>query len=157
GIYFWRSVSAVLAVVALGAIVESYRTDATSINEPNATDTVTDASRMLAILQAPGQTSTPGWVVTQNAQVDIKLESKVNIEVPPDFSVHLWTYDDIDPSPRSLGVLLPHQAAVLPALAVGVVRPGQIFEMTLESVINTPAEVPKGSILFIGRTVLIDQ
>jgi anti-sigma-K factor RskA len=81
------------------------------------------------------------------------LTPLVRSEVPVDTSVQLWTHNDTEPQPRSLGIIDPNLPATIPAATVGNIQPGQLFEMTLEAQGGSPSNSPKGAILFIGRTV----
>jgi len=144
GIWFWRLASVVLAIVA---VTYALKPNLAVINAPPPT--------WVAILQAPGQTSTPGWVFTIDEHHDLTMEPKVHIDVPANASVQLWTHDKQTPQPRSLGVFKPNQAARVPAASLGTVVPGQIFEMTLEQAGGSPTGKPTGPILFIGRMVVL--
>lgn len=106
-----------------------------------------------AILQAPGQSSTPGWVVTIDLENNITLTPQVHTETQPDTSVQLWTYNTTLPQPRSLGLIDPNQPVIIPAGLMGEIDDGQFFEMTLEPAGGSPAAEPSGPILFIGQVV----
>lgn len=104
-----------------------------------------------AVLQAPGLSSTPGWILSVDAEGHVLLTPQVRTEVAADQNVQLWTQQTNDSPIRSLGVINPNQPVTLPAELIGPVEPGQIFEMTLEP--NQGASSPTGAILFIGRVV----
>ncbi|GAB2906345.1 anti-sigma factor [Paralcaligenes ginsengisoli] len=108
-----------------------------------------------AVLQAPGQSSTPGWVATTDHQHNLVLKPLVRIDVPADSSVQLWTHATESEPPRSLGVIDPNQAITVPAATIGQVKPGQLFEITLEAKGGAPSGNPNGPVLFIGRMVAI--
>ena len=110
-----------------------------------------------AILQAPGQTSTPGWVVTIDLENNVTLTPHVHTEVPADASVQLWTYSKALPQPRSLGLIDPNQPVAVPADIMGEIRDDQFFEMTLEPEGGSPTSEPTGHILFIGQVVTFSQ
>lgn len=110
-----------------------------------------------AILQAPGQTSTPGWVVTIDPENNVTLTPQVHTEAPADASVQLWTYSKALPQPRSLGLIDPNQPVAVPADIMGEIRDDQFFEMTLEPEGGSPTSEPTGHILFIGRVVTFSQ
>ena len=106
-----------------------------------------------AILQAPGQSSTPGWVVTVDLENNVTLTPQVHTETPADASVQLWTYNKALPQPRSLGLIDPNQPVAVPADIMGTIGDDQFFEMTLEPEGGSPTSEPTGPILFIGRVV----
>lgn len=110
-----------------------------------------------AILQAPGQSSTPGWVVTIDQENNVTLAPKVHTETPPDSAVQLWTYNKTVPQPRSLGLIDPNQPVAVPATLMGEIGEDQFFEMTLEPAGGSPTTEPTGPILFIGRVVTFSQ
>lgn len=110
-----------------------------------------------AILQAPGHTSTPGWVVTIDLENNVTLTPQVHTEAPADASVQLWTYNKALPQPRSLGLIDPNQPVAVPAELMGEIGDGQFFEMTLEPEGGSPTSEPTGHILFIGRVVTFSQ
>lgn len=111
------------------------------------------APRKGAILQAPGQSSTPGWVVTVDPENNVSMTPRVYTETPDDASVQLWTYTRAMPAPRSLGLIDPNQPVVVPAELMQEVGEGQFFEMTLEPRGGSPTGEPGGPVLFIGRVV----
>lgn len=106
-----------------------------------------------AILQAPGQSSTPGWVVTIDIDGNVLLTPKVHTDTPSDASVQLWTYSKTLSQPRSLGLIDPNQPVAVPSALIGKIGEDQYFEMTLEPEGGAPASEPSGPILFIGRVV----
>lgn len=110
-----------------------------------------------AILQAPGQSSTPGWVVTVDLENNVTLTPQVHTETPADTSVQLWTYNTGLPQPRSLGLIDPNQPVAVPAQIMGEIGEGQFFEMTLEPEGGSLISEPSGPILFIGRVVTFSQ
>lgn len=111
------------------------------------------APTMGAILQAPGQSSTPGWVVTIDVGGNVLLTPKVHTDTPPDASVQLWTYNKTLSRPRSLGLINPNQPVAVPSALIGEIGEDQYFEMTLEPEGGAVTEEPSGPVLFIGRVV----
>lgn len=144
-ITFWRVASLILALATL-----AYATTAT----PRMT-IVEVPPTQIAVLQAPGLTSTPGWILTIDAQHNLVLKPRVHIDVSPDSSVQLWTRNSDTAPPRSLGVIDPNQPVVIPAATIGAISPDQLFEMTLEAQGGSAKGSPSGPILFLGRTVVI--
>lgn len=144
GIWFWRLVSVALAVTA---VAYALKPNLAVINAPPPTH--------VAILQAPGQTSTPGWVVTLDDKHNLILTPKVHIDVPSDGAVQLWTHNPRDRTPRSLGIITANQAAIVPAATLGAIADDQIFEMTLEQAGGSSSGSPSGPILFLGRMVVL--
>lgn len=106
-----------------------------------------------AILQAPGQSSTPGWVVTIDLENNVTLTPQVHTDTPAQTSVQLWTYNKSLPQPRSLGLIDPNQPVAIPSELMGEIGDDQFFEMTLEPAGGSPHTEPSGPILFIGRVV----
>lgn len=104
-----------------------------------------------AVLQAPGLSTTPGWILSVDPEGHVLLTPQVRTEIATGQSVQLWTQHPNDTQIRSLGVINPNQPVTLPAELIGPVESGQIFEMTLEA--SQGASSPTGAILFIGRVV----
>ena len=144
-LWFWRALSVILALTAL-----VYTANPKLIPAPSGPNRV-------AILQAPGQTSTPGWIVTVGAQYNLAMEPQVHIDVPPDGSVQLWTRSGNAPQPRSLGIIEPNRPVTVPATSIGEISADQLFEMTLEAKGGSPTGSPTGPILFIGRMVTLGE
>ena len=111
--------------------------------------------RQIAVLQAPGHTSTPGWLLTVDAWNNLLLDPKVHSDVPPDSSVQLWTHHETEPAPRSLGLIDPNLSVAVPATILGPIQPDQIFEMTLEPAGGSASGTPTGPILFLGRAIML--
>ncbi|TAM86226.1 MAG: hypothetical protein EPN41_10375 [Candidimonas sp.] len=141
-LWFWRALSVVLAVMAF---TYAARPNLAVIDAPPPTH--------VAILQAPGQTSTPGWIFTLDGKHNLDMTPRVHIDVPANASVQLWTHNPQNRTPRSLGVVSANRAAVIPSATLGTLAPDQIFEMTLEQAGGSPSGSPTGPILFIGRMV----
>ena len=108
-----------------------------------------------AVLQVPGESAKPGWVVTVDGDGTLKLESLVADQIPADRSVQFWTLIDPKDGPRSLGLIEPGKGTTLSAEQIGAVQAGQLFELTLEPSGGSPLDRPTGPVLYIGRAVLI--
>ncbi|NYT64935.1 anti-sigma factor [Alcaligenaceae bacterium] len=115
------------------------------------------APTLAAILQAPGHSSTPAWVVTISPQGDVLLHPRVQTEVPERASVQLWTYSPSQPKPRSLGLIDPNLPVTVPASLIGVIDDDQMFEMTQEPEGGSASAEPSGPVLFIGQLVTFGQ
>ncbi len=155
-LWFWRLVCVVLAAFT---IVTVFGTGASKSPAALAAPLFPTAEpapvvSQVAVLQAPGNTSTPGWLLTVDSRQRVSLNPMVDVELPETSSLYLWTYNDLERQPRLLGVVDSEQPLSLPADVVGPVRPGQIFEMTQEPNQQPPYQ-PDGPILFIGRTVAL--
>ncbi|MBP6018131.1 MAG: anti-sigma factor [Burkholderiaceae bacterium] len=111
------------------------------------------APTLAAILQAPGHSSTPGWVVTMTPHGDVLLHPRVQTETPDQTSVQLWTYSLGLPEPRSLGLIDPNLPVTVPASLMGAIASDQIFEMTQEPEGGSASAGPSGPVLFIGQVV----
>src|SRR3546814_13876114 len=121
--------------------------------QPPAVTIVEVAPTQAAILQAPGQSSTPGWTVTIDQQQNVLLNPQVRSDIPADASVQLWTHDSRLPQPRSLGLIDPNTPVTVPAALMGPVSPHQIFEIPLAPADGSPNADPTSPILFIGPLV----
>ncbi|MBL4835536.1 MAG: anti-sigma factor [Pseudomonas sp.] len=108
-----------------------------------------------AVLQQPGESASPGWVVTIDSEGELSLTSLVDDQIPADRSVQFWTLIDPKDGPRSLGLIEPGKSTTLSAEQIGAVQAGQLFELTLEPVGGSPLDRPTGPVLYIGRAVLI--
>lgn len=104
-----------------------------------------------AILQAPNQSSTPGWVLTVDPEGHVLFMPKVKTEVATGHAVQLWTQSPNQTQIRSLGTLDPNQPVTITKEKIGEVQAGQLFEMTLEP--EQGMAEPSGAVLFIGRVV----
>ena len=107
-----------------------------------------------AILQAPGQSSTPAWIVTFDPQGNVLMSPEVRSDIPGDASVQLWTYNETLRQPRSLGLVDPNKPITIPASLMGELGSEQYFEMTLEPQGGSANGSPSGPVLFIGRVVV---
>ena len=108
-----------------------------------------------AVLQVPGESARPGWVITVDGDGTLTLDALVADQIPPDRSVQFWTLIDPKEGPRSLGLIEPGKAVTLSAEQIGAVQAGQLFELTLEPEGGSPLNRPTGPVLYIGRAVLI--
>ncbi|HUH88570.1 MAG TPA: anti-sigma factor [Pusillimonas sp.] len=153
-LWFWRSLSTALAVLAavLALPETTFRQDPTVSAPLQPPAAPAPQIVQVAIMQAPGTSSTPGWILTVDSRQNVILAPQVDIVVPETESVYLWTYNEQSPRPRLLGLVDPQRSLTLPMEVTGQVSPGQFFEMTQEPSQATPQE-PDGPILFIGRTV----
>lgn len=146
-IWVWRAATVVFAGIALVLALIPSRPAQPPIN------IVKVAPTQAAILQAPGQTSTPGWVVTFDQQGNALMEPRVRSDIPADASVQLWTRSASMPQARSLGLVDPNLPVTVPASLMGPLGEDQLFEMTLEPEGGSPDASPSGPILFIGQVV----
>lgn len=154
GLWFWRLLSVVLAITAATyALNQNPTVAAADKPKPSVAVVNTPTPTHVAILQAPGQTSTPGWIVTLDNKHDLVMTPEVHIDVPADSAVQLWTHNPRDRTPRSLGIVPANQATVVPAATLGDIADDQIFEMTQEQAGGSPSGAPTGPILFLGRMV----
>ncbi|NYT83522.1 anti-sigma factor [Alcaligenaceae bacterium] len=148
-IWFWRLSTVVFAGIALALGLAPAKPSAPPV-------TILEvAPTQAAVLQAPGHSSTPAWVVTIDHQQNVHMVPQANTDVPPDASVQLWTHTASMPQPRSLGLIDPNRPVTVPAELMGSVSAGQIFEMTLEPQGGSRAADPSGPVLYIGRVVAL--
>ncbi|MGI3129031.1 anti-sigma factor [Halopseudomonas pachastrellae] len=138
----WRLTSAGLALLVLLSWLPGVLRDAPA--GPSYT----------AVLQVPGESAKPGWVITVDGEGTLTLDALVADQIPPDRSVQFWTLIDPKEGPRSLGLIEPGKAVTLSAEQIGAVQAGQLFELTLEPEGGSPLNRPTGPVLYIGRAVL---
>ncbi|KAA0911634.1 anti-sigma factor domain-containing protein [Pusillimonas sp. ANT_WB101] len=146
-IWVWRAATAIFAGIALVLAVIPSQPAQPPIN------IVTVAPTQAAILQAPGQTSTPGWVVTFDPEGNVLMKPQVRSDIPADTSVQLWTRSASMPQARSLGLIDPNLPVTVPATLMGTLGEDQLFEMTLEPQGGSPNASPSGPVLFIGQVI----
>lgn len=142
---------AVLAAIGLGIALMLNRN-----TEPPVT-LIEMKPRQAAILQAPGQSSTPAWIVTVDPQGNVLLVPKVRTEVKADQAVQLWTHSPRAAQIRSLGLIDPNRPITVPANLIGTLEDDQILEMTLESGGGSDSGSPQGPVLYIGSIVSFGQ
>lgn len=147
-IWMWRALS-----IVLGVIVIAYALEPSEPVVPPVT-ILEVAPTQVAILQAPGQSSTPGWVVTVDPKGNILMDPHVRSDIPAEASAQLWTRNKHAPQPRSLGLIDPNKPVTIPASLMGPIEPDQLFEITQEASEGSPTGSPAGPILFIGRVVV---
>ncbi|MEH6566849.1 MAG: anti-sigma factor [Halopseudomonas sp.] len=139
----WRLTSGALALLVLLSWLPAVLRDAPA--GPSYT----------AVLQVPGESARPGWVVKVDSDGALTLESLVADQIPADRAVQFWTLIDPKDGPRSLGLIEPGKGVTLNAEQIGAVQAGQLFELTLEPQGGSPLDRPTGPVLYIGRAVLI--
>lgn len=120
---------------------------------PAAVQVIEMAPRLGAVLQAPGHSATPGWVLSVDPQGQVLLMPLVPTDITANQRVHLWTRGPNDNQLQSLGLINPNQPVTLTTDIIGTVTQGQLFEMTLEQADQTTTHEPQGPILFMGRVV----
>lgn len=137
----WRLTSAALAFALIIALMPTlWRA------EPSSGYTV--------VLQPPGETAQPGWVVHVAGDGALRLEPLLQDDIPADRSVQFWTLVDPAVGPRSLGLVEAGKPTLISAEQIGEVQPGQLFELTLEPAGGSPYNRPTGKVLYIGRAVV---
>ncbi|MYN12035.1 hypothetical protein GSY71_02565 [Pusillimonas sp. TS35] len=146
-VWLWRGATIVFAALALAISLVPKEPLPPPIN------VVQVAPTRAAILQAPGQSSTPGWIVTFDPQGNVLMSPQVHSDVAPKSAVQLWTYNETVSAPRSLGLIDPNRPITVPAALMGELGKEQYFEMTLEPQGGSPTASPSGPVLFIGRVV----
>ena len=146
--FFWRLTALACAVVA---VAFGAKIALTSPEPP--INVIEVAPRQAAILLAPGESSTPGWLVTVDPEGNVLLNPQVTTDLNDDQSAQLWTADAQAQGLRSLGLINPNRPVALAADKIGAIETGQIFEITLEAKGGSSSGRPKGPILFIGRMV----
>lgn len=143
----WRLFAVVNLLLIIGLAVLLLRP-----TEPPIT-VVQMAPRLGAVLQAPGHSATPGWVVSVDPQGQVLMTPQVRTELQADQRVQLWTKPSATEPMRSLGLIDPNAPVTLTTEHIGTVQAGQLFEMTLESSTGQSHTEPQGPVLFLGRVV----
>lgn len=141
------------AVVILGLVIALLM----NMNSEPPINVIEMKPRQAAILQAPGQSSTPAWIATVDPQGNVLLVPKVSTEVKATQSVQLWTHTPRGTQIRSLGLIDPNRPITVPAALIGTVEDEQIFEMTLETEGGSNSGAPEGPVLYIGRIISFGQ
>lgn len=104
-----------------------------------------------AVLESPERGA--GWLVRANAENDIELIPLTQTTVAPDRALQFWTLADPKQGPVSLGLVPTDRPVRISASKVPGVKPGQLFEITLEPASGSPYNRPSGPILFKGYIV----
>ncbi|OGI68796.1 MAG: hypothetical protein A2W18_11990 [Candidatus Muproteobacteria bacterium RBG_16_60_9] len=104
-----------------------------------------------AVLQSPDQTA--GWLVQANAKNEVLLTPLTTTTIESDRALQFWTLADKAKGPVSLGLVPPDRPIRIPASKLPGVKPGQLFEITLEPSTGSPYNRPSGPILFKGNIV----
>lgn len=144
---YWKFFSVVNLVLVIGLLVWML------LPKPPPIEVIQMAPRLGAVLQAPGHSATPGWVLSVDPQQQVLLSPLVPTQLKEGEQVHLWTRDASDSKLRSLGLINPNQPVTLTKENLGTIQEGQLFEMTLESSQRADPNEPQGPILFMGRVV----
>src|SRR5690606_21726878 len=90
-LWLWRTLSAALALLAIVLVLPSNtfsRDSALNVSLQPAEEPA-PLVHQVAIMQAPGLSSTPGWVLTIDSRQNLVLSPKVDIVVPESESVYL--------------------------------------------------------------------
>ncbi|MFA5520413.1 MAG: anti-sigma factor [Castellaniella sp.] len=115
--------------------------------------TIALAPVRVAILQAPGLSSSPGWLVTVDSEGQLLMRPQVRTELPPDSVARLWAHDGEPGAPRALGIIDPNARVSLPVSMLDGLGGMPYLEITQEARRATPMEAPEGPVLFNGRMV----
>lgn len=145
---FWRTMALGFAVIALALGIKLVLTPAAPT-----VSVIEMAPKQAAVLQAPGQSSTPGWILTVDPEGNVLLNPQVETQILESQSAQLWTQPASSTVPRSLGLIDPNRPVTLPHSLIGTLETGQIFEITLEAKGGSNSTMPNGPVLFIGRLV----
>lgn len=149
--FYWKLFSLINLVLLIGVLIWNF------LPKPPPIEVIQMAPRLGAVLQAPGHSATPGWVLSVDPQEQVLLIPLVETELKENERVHLWTRNDKDPQMRSLGLIEPNQPVTLTRDIIGPVQEGQLFEMTLETKDAANTKEPQGPILFMGRIVSLGK
>lgn len=149
----WKFATAAL-VLALGGVVGWIRLQPPP--EPPIT-VIRVAPSMGAILQPPGASSTPAWVVSLDHDRNLMFRPLVHTELAPQTVMRVWTQSTPMEPPRLLATANPNLPFSVSAPAVGSLVPGQILEMTQEPSTADAGSAPEGPILYLGRIVTFGQ
>lgn len=108
----------------------------------------------IAILQPPGSTSTPGWVVTRQPGNTLQLESLINSDTETGKGLALWTRTPTQAEATFLGWLNDGAKNNVALPANSMLADNQLFEITLEETSRSSNAQPDGTVLFIGQAVM---
>lgn len=108
----------------------------------------------IAILQPPGSTSTPGWVVTRQPGNAVQLESLINSDITAGKGLALWTRTPAQADATFLGWLNDGVKNNIALPANTLLADNQLFEITLEDTGRGSNGQPDGTVLFIGQAVI---
>lgn len=145
--FYWKFFSLTNLILVIGLVTWMF------LPKPPPIEIIQMAPRLGAVLQAPGHSATPGWILSVDPQQQVLLTPVVTTQLKENEQVHLWTRAADDPKLRSLGLINPNQPVTLTQDVLGTVQEGQLFEMTLESSDQSNPNEPQGPILFMGRVV----
>ena len=145
--FYWKFFSLVNLLLVIGLVTWMF------LPKPPPIEIIQMAPRLGAVLQAPGHSATPGWVLSVDPQQQVLLTPVVPTQLKGNEQVHLWTRAADDSELRSLGLINPNQPVTLTKDVLETVQEGQLFEMTLESSDQPNPSEPQGPILFMGRVV----
>lgn len=111
-------------------------------------------TRMIAVLSAPGQNSQPAWVVKVNQEGIAQIKPMIQQNIADNLEMEIWTQSDTGNNDyRSLGAIKSNAIITLTPEMLGKVKPGQLFQISLEPAGGSPSGKPTGSILYQGRLV----
>lgn len=108
----------------------------------------------IAILQPPGSTSTPGWVVTRQPGNTLQLEPLINSDTATGKGLALWTRAPAQAEATFLGWLNDGAKNNVALPANTMLADNQLFEITLEETSRSSNAQPDGTVLFIGQAVI---
>lgn len=145
----WKVAALVFALVAAAA----WAMNAVRPPPEPAVTVIRVAPKMGAILQPPGSSSTPAWVVSMDHQQNLSFRPLVQTEIPGNTVVMLWTQFSPTERPRLLATIDPNKPFGLAASQAGLIREGQILEMTQEPLQAEAPTQPQGPVLYLGKIV----
>lgn len=92
----------------------------------------------------------PGAVVEVFADGSSYVAPLVDVAVPSDRIMQVWTLPDRQTGPVSLGLLSESGSALLQPASLPAPKPQQLYEITMEPAGGSPTGRPTGPILFKG-------
>ena len=106
-----------------------------------------------AVLQPPGSSSTPGWILTQTGQQHLRAEPRLQSQVSSDQALALWARTTDSAQTQFLGWLNDAVINDITLPDTVVADDTALFEITLEKSDADTRRPPEGDVLFIGQGV----
>lgn len=104
----------------------------------------------LVIAVLVDEEANPGVIVEAFGENRVRIVPLVDISVPPDRALEVWTLPDPETGPVSLGLLAASAEASLAGFDLPRPNVDQLYEITLEPATGSPVGRPTGPILFKG-------
>jgi anti-sigma-K factor RskA len=111
------------------------------------------APQFMVVLAAPGNNA-PGFVMQASSAQRVRLIPLGVVQIPPDKALELWTHVDGAKPATSLGLIKPGQPIEL-SLDKFSLKAEMPFAISLEPPTGSPTGQPTGPVLYSGKAVKI--